>query len=170
MLKRQKTRNFLSLFLVMAYALVCLFLFLFLRDFIYMLLPAPKPFSVFRNLPTLSYNECDPRSLLITYEYTIDLPVAEIQHHYEDELAKYCKTEWVFSDTSKSCDGNLCRIAICDLDPPPFALIQEDPIRIDLRQHIYLKIQSIPGDQTQVFHRREIRTFIDGKIDGVCGE
>lgn len=52
----------------------------------------------------------------ITYQYNVNHPILDVEHHYSSEMETYCSAGWYFEDTDMLCDGYLsCRVSECDI-------------------------------------------------------
>src|SRR5512145_2928952 len=50
-----------------------------------------------------------------TYTYIVTLPLADIQHYYEDQMSRYCQSSWQFEELT-ACEGNApCHTAWCEI-------------------------------------------------------
>jgi hypothetical protein len=78
--------------------------------------PVPYPGAVveerWRDLGGQGYNT-------ITYEYTVGVPLNEIEEHYIAEMENHCVEGWEFVDTEIACtDFSRCRTSECEVSRP----------------------------------------------------
>jgi hypothetical protein len=59
----------------------------------------------------------------MVYEYTVELPLDEMEQYYEVEMEQYCADGWQFTETELGCQGYVtCRTAECEI---PRLLVKE---------------------------------------------
>ena len=105
--------------------------------------PAPYPGAVveeiWKELGAGGYNT-------ITYEYTIELPLNELEEHYIAEMRQYCVEGWVFTDTEIACtDYMRCRTARCEISRPMVELVKD-------AQFFTVYLRSVSETETNVLY------------------